>query len=140
MSYAGPSRARGTARSDSSSGSRAGRTGRAGRGGASAAASSGGGEGDWQTLAIFGAGVELGIAIGAGAALIAAPRSGAETRAVLLARASRAKRATTRRGHDAWDDLGDELRRAKRVLRRRWHNRSAERDLRRELELETVVD
>ena len=138
MSYAGPSRARGTARSDSSSGSRAGRTGRAGRGGASAAASSGGGEGDWQTLAIFG--VALGIAIGAGAALIAAPRSGAETRAVLLARASRAKRATTRRGHDAWDDLGDELRRAKRVLRRRWHNRTAERDLRRELELETVVD
>jgi gas vesicle protein len=93
-------------------------------------------ETDWQQVAIFGAGVALGIAVGAGAALLAAPRSGAETRAVLSARAGRVGRSTRRRGHDAWDDLREELRGVTRAIRRRKARRAAERDLRREVELE----
>jgi hypothetical protein len=62
--------------------------------------------------ASFAAGVALGIAIGAGAALLFAPRSGADTRHSLARRGRR----LTRRGRDAWDDLRDELRH---VARRR---------------------
>lgn len=139
MSYAGPSRGRGTTRSAS----------------ASAAASSAGtrrpasgqrsilsapmpptDETDWQQVAIFGAGVALGIAVGAGAALLAAPQSGAETRAVLRARAGRVRRTTSRRGHDVWEDLRDEMENVKRALHRRKARRAAERDLRRETALE----
>ena len=57
--------------------------------------------------------------MGAGAALLAAPQTGAETRAVLRARAGRLGRATGRRGRDAWDDLRDELRDVKRAIQRR---------------------
>jgi hypothetical protein len=62
--------------------------------------------------AIFAAGVVLGIALGAGAALLLAPQSGDDTRRSLARRGRR----LTRRGHDAWEDLRDELRRAARRL------------------------
>src|SRR4051812_36688441 len=75
------------------------------------------GETDWQQVAIFGAGLALGIALGAGAALLAAPQSGAETRAALLARGGRLGRVAKRRGRDAWDELRDEIRGVKRSLR-----------------------
>jgi gas vesicle protein len=94
-------------------------------------------ETDWQQVTIFGAGLALGILVGAGAALLSAPRTGAETRAVIRARAGRMGRATTRRSRDAWDDLRDELRSVKRALRRRKLRRAAEHDLSREVELET---
>jgi len=74
---------------------------------------------DWQQMAIFGTGLALGIALGAGAALLTAPRTGAETRAAFLAGAGRVRRTTARRGRDAWDDLGDEIRSTTRALRRR---------------------
>jgi hypothetical protein len=85
-------------------------------------------ERSWQHLAIFGAGLALGIAVGAGAALLTAPRTGAETRAVLASRVGRARRATSRRGRDAWDDLRDELRSARRALKRRKMQRALERE------------
>ena len=141
MSYAGPSRGRSTARSAHAAAS-ATVPHRPSPGGRSAVPSYPlpAAETDWQQVAIFGAGVALGIAVGAGAALLAAPQSGAETRAVLLARAGRVRRTTSRRGHSAWDDLRDELRNVKRALQRRKARRAAERDLRREAALEIEVD
>lgn len=97
-------------------------------------------ETDWQQVALFGAGLALGIAVGAGAALLAAPQSGKETRAALGARAARVGRTTSRRGRDAWDDLGDEIHEVKRTLQRRKAKRAAERDLRREIAREATLD
>jgi hypothetical protein len=77
-------------------------------------------------LGVFAAGLGLGLVLGAGAALLFAPQSGADTRHSLARRGRR----ITRRGHDAWDDLGDELRRMRR--RRRAH-RAARRRSREEL-------
>ena len=140
MSYAGPTRTRGSARSAPASdafaapASRPSPNPRSGLLPAPARA-----ETDWQQVALFGVGVALGIAVGAGAALLAAPRSGAETRAVLRAKVGRARRSTARRGRDAWDDLRDEIRGVKRALQRRKMRRAAERDLRREVELEAAV-
>jgi hypothetical protein len=133
MSYAGPSRTRGTARTTPSPS-----TGRAApaRRSESSTTSAPADETDWQQVALFGAGVALGLAVGAGAALLAAPRTGAETRAALRAGASRVGRTTRRHGRDAWDDLRDELRGARRALQRRKARRAAERDLRREALLE----
>jgi len=75
------------------------------------------GRGD--TVMIFAAGVALGLAIGAGAALLFAPQAGTDTRRAI----ARKSRRLTRRGHDAWDDLRDELsraaRRGRQVFRRR---------------------
>ena len=121
MSYAGPSRAtaasRRADRTTATSGSRSSR---------SSAASAylpdlgdSGGETDWQEVALFGAGLALGVILGAGGALLTAPRTGAETRAALGARAARLRRSTARHGQNAWDDLRDELRQAKRALRNR---------------------
>lgn len=67
-------------------------------------------ETDWQRVSIFGSGLALGLAVGAGVALLLAPRSGAESRQLLLRRSKR----LGRQGHDAWDDLRDELRMAAR--------------------------
>ena len=78
-----------------------------------------GGDTDWQQVAIFGAGLALGVLVGAGAALLTAPRTGAETRAALAAGARRTRRTAQRRSRDAWDDLRDEIRSATRALRRR---------------------
>jgi gas vesicle protein len=133
MSYAGPSRTRGTARTTPTpSTGRAAPVRRPEQSPASVPAD----ETDWQQVAIFGVGVAFGLAVGAGAALLSAPRSGAETRAALRARAGRVGRTTRRRGLDAWDDLRDELHGARRALQRRKARRAAERDLRREAELE----
>jgi gas vesicle protein len=84
--------------------------------------------------------VALGIAVGAGAALLVAPRTGAETRAVLRAKVGRVRRSTARRSRDTWDDLRDEIRGVKRALQRRKLRRATERDLRREVELESAGD
>lgn len=73
------------------------------------------GELDWQHIAIFAAGALLGAAFGAGAALLLAPQSGAETRHD-LARRGRHLRARTA---TAWDDLRHELRYAARTGRRK---------------------
>ena len=131
MSYAGPARTSGssfTSRPPSSS------TGSGVRPSTSRGAESDSGEGgaDWQQLSVFGVGLALGLALGAGVALMTTPRTGAETRAVLRSRAGRLRRTTGRRGRDAWDDLQDELQKATRALRRR--------KLRRELSRESALD
>src|SRR5690242_21677894 len=89
---------------------------------------------DWQHIGIFAAGALLGAAIGAGAALLLAPQSGAETRHRLARRGRHLRERTS----DAWLDLRDELRyaarRSRRKLARRWQNSQRERRLRRELD------
>ena len=65
---------------------------------------------DWQHVAIFATGLAIGVAAGAGAALLLAPRSGRDTRRALARRGRRLRSRT----HDAWDDLRDELREAAR--------------------------
>jgi gas vesicle protein len=97
-------------------------------------------ETDWQQIAIFGAGLALGLALGAGAALLAAPQSGEETRAALRGRVRRIKRTTTRRSRDAWAELGDELRGAASSLRRRRAKRRLQRELDRESSRELAGD
>jgi hypothetical protein len=71
-------------------------------------------DGRRDTIAAFAAGIALGLTIGAGAALLFAPQSGPDTRRALARRGRR----LTRRGHDAWDDLREELGRAARRGRR----------------------
>jgi hypothetical protein len=61
---------------------------------------------DWRALGVFAAGVAVGAAMGAGAALLLAPQSGEEARASI----GRGRRRLGVRAHDAWDDLRDELR------------------------------
>ena len=73
------------------------------------------GELDWQHIALFAAGALLGAAIGAGAALLFAPQSGARTRHNI---AKRGRRLRTRTA-DAWDDLRHELRYAARRGRKK---------------------
>ena len=121
MSYAGPSRTSAAShrasRTTSAGGSRSSRASAA-----SAyipAASESNGETDWQEVALFGAGLALGVILGAGGALLTAPRTGAETRAALGARAARIRRSTVRSSQNAWDELRDELRQAKRNRRQR---------------------
>jgi hypothetical protein len=74
---------------------------------------------DWERVAVFGTGIALGAAIGAGVALLFAPYSGREARAAIRRRGVR----LAHQGRDAWDDLRDELqwaaRRGKRRLGRR---------------------
>jgi gas vesicle protein len=67
----------------------------------------------------------IGLAIGAGAALLLAPQSGAETRASLVRRAKRARRAAEHfagdvrdRAEDVYDTARDEVRRRVRETRR----------------------
>ena len=86
------------------------------------------GDTDWQEVAIFGAGLALGVILGAGGALLTAPRTGAETRAALGARAARLRRSTVRNSQNAWDELRDELRQAKRNRRNRKLGKRAEED------------
>jgi hypothetical protein len=77
------------------------------------------GEIDWERVAVFGTGIALGAALGAGVALLFAPYSGEETRAAILRRGAR----LAYQGRDAWEDLRDELqwaaRRGKRRIGRR---------------------
>lgn len=91
---------------------------------------------DWMQVAIFGAGLALGITLGAGVALLTAPQSGTETRADLVRSARRARTAVGRKGNDAWLDLQGELRSMSRALRRRRARHSAERELARESALD----
>ena len=121
MSYAGPSRSSAASqrasRTISSTGNRASRSSAAS---AYVPANSGShDEADWQEVALFGAGLALGVILGAGGALLTAPRTGAETRAALGARAARLRRSTVRNSQNAWDDLRDEFRQAKRNRRER---------------------
>jgi gas vesicle protein len=85
------------------------------------------GEGDidWERVAVFGTGIALGAALGAGVALLFAPLSGAQTRAAIARRGSR----WAHQGRDAWEDLREELQWAakrgkrrigRRVQRARW--------------------
>ena len=68
---------------------------------------------------VFAAGMALGIAVGAAGALLFAPQSGSDTRRAI---ARRGRRLGVR-GRDAWEDLGDELRRFARRRRRAWQHR-----------------
>jgi hypothetical protein len=61
---------------------------------------------DWRRVGLFGAGLAIGLAVGAGAALLLAPQSGEETRELLGAGARR----LGGRAADRWDELRDELR------------------------------
>jgi hypothetical protein len=74
---------------------------------------------DWAASAAFAAGLALGALVGAGAALLTAPRSGVEARLAL----KRSARQARVRAEDRWDGLGSELRlaarRRKRELRRK---------------------
>ena len=63
----------------------------------------------------FLAGLGIGIALGAAAGLLLAPRAGAETRRALRNRG----RKVGNRARDAWDDLRIELEATRRALKRR---------------------
>ena len=91
---------------------------------------------DWQQVALFGAGLTLGLVIGAGAALLTAPRSGTATRAVIRGRARSARLSAQHRGQDAWEGVRDELLGLGQALRRQKRRRSAARALERELDQE----
>lgn len=95
---------------------------------------------DWQALALFGAGLTLGIAIGAGAALLSAPQTGGEARAMLQAKARRIGRSTTRRSRDAWQDVRDEVNDIVASLHRRKSRRDAGRARARAMELELEAE
>ncbi len=75
-------------------------------------------EPDWQQVAVFGAGLALGVALGAGIALLSAPQEGWKTRDDLRRFARGKRRSLQRKTRDAWRDLRDELRDAARELRR----------------------
>jgi hypothetical protein len=64
---------------------------------------------------ILAAGLTIGLVVGAGAAMLLSPWSGADTRHVL----ARSGRRLARRGRDAWSDLRYELRRYERRSRNR---------------------
>jgi hypothetical protein len=140
MSYAGPSRGAGSARTARSSRAASPAVGSPPSRGNRAVSSSDGFETDWGQVALFGAGLALGLTLGAGAALLTTPRTGEETRAVLRGRVGRLRRTAGRKGHDVWDDLRDELAGVKHAIRRRKLNRAAARDRRRELDLEASLD
>jgi hypothetical protein len=77
---------------------------------------------DWGQVAAFAAGIAVGALLGAGAALLAAPQSGMETRLAL----KRGARKARVRAEDRWDDLGRELRAATRRGRRNVRRKVAE--------------
>lgn len=93
-------------------------------------------ETDWHQLAIFGAGLALGIAVGAGVALLTAPQAGDESRADITRYARRTSRILGRRSRNAWLDLRDELRGASDSLVRRRARRAERKALAREAQLE----
>jgi hypothetical protein len=68
----------------------------------------------WGGVALFAAGVTLGISLGASLALLYAPDTGRKTRS----RLRRGGRMAVRRSRDAWDDLRYELKSAVRRRRR----------------------
>ena len=72
-----------------------------------------------RSTTYFAAGIAVGIAVGAGVALLFAPHSGADTRHLLARRGRR----LGRRGRDAWDDLAYELKSAAKRRRKAWRDR-----------------
>jgi hypothetical protein len=70
---------------------------------------------------VFTAGVLVGLVVGAGAALLLAPQSGADTRHDIARRGKR----LTKRSRNAWDDLRLELRQFRRELQRKSFSRRA---------------
>ncbi len=60
--------------------------------------------GTWRDAAVFGAGLALGLALGAGAALLSAPLKGADARKYLGKRVSRLRD----HAEEQWDDLRDD--------------------------------
>src|SRR3954466_4248258 len=62
---------------------------------------------DWDNIGLFTAGIALGAILGASIALLFAPASGEDTRALIGRRVRRA-----RRDDDVWDELAAELARA----------------------------
>lgn len=91
---------------------------------------------DWQHIAIFATGALLGAAMGAGAALLFAPQSGARTRHDI----ARQGRQFGERTADAWEDLRHELRHAARRGRRKIARRFRDRRERRELHDDAMMD
>ena len=87
---------------------------------------------EWKHVAIFGAGLALGISLGAGVALLTAPQSGAETRAGIRRGARNAGGAVRGASGDAWEGVQAEMRRLARALRRRRARRAAEQSLKAE--------
>jgi hypothetical protein len=65
---------------------------------------------------IFLAGIAIGAIVGAATALLLAPQSGEDTRRSL----SRQSKRLAKRGRDAWVDIGDEFRRQRNAVRRRF--------------------
>lgn len=72
-----------------------------------------------RSAIIFAAGVAVGAMVGMAGALLFAPQPGVDTRRALVRRGRR----LGLRGRDAWEDLGDELRRYARRGRRAWQRR-----------------
>jgi hypothetical protein len=68
---------------------------------------------DKRSISMLGLGMVIGAAIGAGIALVAAPRSGEDTRDRILERVRRLRS----RDDSTWEKLGRELRRAAKVRR-----------------------
>ncbi len=82
---------------------------------------------EWKHVAIFGVGLALGISLGAGVALLTAPRSGAETREDIRRGARTARGVVRGAGSDAWQGVQAELSRLSRALGRRRAQQAAER-------------
>ena len=134
MSYAGPTKPRAeSAPPAAAAGSRAAASRRP-KGKVPAPSARGA---DWQQMAVFGAGLAVGIALGAGIALLTAPQAGDETRAAIKRGARRTTRALGRKSRNAWLDLRDELRGATDAISRRKARRAAERARREELQKES---
>ena len=72
---------------------------------------------EWDNLGIFGAGLAVGLTLGAGLALLLAPRSGEETRELLGDRS----RWIGGRVTGGFDDIRDGVERATRRSRRKLH-------------------
>lgn len=64
---------------------------------------------------VFITGLAIGALLGAAAALLTAPQTGEDTRRLL----SRQTRRLARRGREAWEDLGEELRHQRNMVKRR---------------------
>jgi len=98
------------------------------------------GELDWQHIAIFTAGAMLGAVLGAGAALLFAPQSGARTRHNIARRGRHLRTRTA----DAWEDLRHELRyaarRGRKKLAARMNGALRDRNERRSLRGQMVVE
>jgi gas vesicle protein len=74
---------------------------------------------DWQRAGVFGAGLAIGVLLGAGAALLAAPASGFETRTRLARSARRAGDRVVDRWDDLATDVGRSAKRGARAARRK---------------------